>query len=478
MKKFDLDAILKKSDELFEKKDATAILSHINSIKNFLNEDIELIKKAQLAYSIGTSFEDVITLNKDNPKFDFEKYLEKALYYFDYAFDNMGNEPPKALYEQLLTNYANACRSCGRTIKAIEMYNKIKYFPMSQGNLGVTLSHFAPVQYDEVHKGLLFKEGYKQIKDALKSKDYLKLHGADEVFENELKRIEQIVRIEYLNSKNKFKKYNWGKSKTEKIYRKWLAENGLYLNVLNDIYKDSFVAYDFLHLPSMLYNIDNTRDEFDCAIMNQIKQEYVSARYRLFESLNYIERKNHIADKDVELYELTNNLMSCNYYENLTRCCFKDFYSILDRIAYFVNQYFNLNLDLTDVSFRKVMENKVIKEVAKNNLMINGLYWSSKDIFEDKYQTTKYKSKNYAKLRNYLEHRLVVTTINTDNIKINENEIFISQYELFKYTFDLMKIVRECIIYLILGINVEEKKKPKDKEIINLTRIKMSDDLK
>lgn len=81
MKRFDLDAILKKSDELFEKKDAKAILFHINSIKNYLDDkEIELVKKAQLAYSIGTSYEDVITLNKNNANFDFEKYLEKAIY--------------------------------------------------------------------------------------------------------------------------------------------------------------------------------------------------------------------------------------------------------------------------------------------------------------------------------------------------------------------------------------------------------------
>ena len=194
---------------------------------------------------------------------------------------------------------------------------------MAQGNLGITLSHFAPFQYDEVHKGLLFKEGYNQIKEALISKDYLKLHGADEAFENELKKIEQIVRIEYLNSENKFKKYSWGKSKYEQGYRKWVAENGLYLNVLNDIYEDTFVAYDFLHLPTMRYTFDNQRDEFDCAIMNEIKQEFISARYRLFESINYFQKTPHIADKDVELYELTNKLMSCNYYENLIRCCFK-----------------------------------------------------------------------------------------------------------------------------------------------------------
>lgn len=475
MKSFDLDKILNKSEELFAKKDSQGILAHINNIKKFLVQDIDLIQKAHLAYSIGTSYEDVITIKQKEHNLKCEEFLEKALYYFDYAFDLIGNIHFTPLYEQLLTNYGNACRNCGRIIKSIEIYSNIKKFPMAQGNLGVTLSRFAPLQYDENHIGIFFKEGYKNLCEALKNKEYLKKQGgADKAFERELKDIEKIVRPEYLNKTNNFRKFSWGKTRYEKKYRKWVAINHLFLNTMNDIFDKSFVSYDFLHLPTMRYNNGCQRDEFDCAIMNEIKQEYVSTRYRLFESLNYLYSEQHIADREVEVYELTNNLMCCNYYENLIRCCFRDFYSILDKIAYFVNQYFNLEIDLNSVSFRRVMNDDIIKEKTKSNLMIRGLYWTSKDIFEDKYITTKYKSENYAKLRNYLEHRLVVTTVDEKQIEINENEIIISQHELFEYTFNLMKLVRECIIYLILAINIEEKEKD-DTTPTTLKRTKILD---
>ena len=60
----------------------------------------------------------------------------------------------------------------------------------------------------------------------------------------------------------------------------------LFLNPLNEAYTDTVAAADVLHLPSHSYKFPEM-PRFP-AYYNLMKQEYVSARYRLYEAIHGI----------------------------------------------------------------------------------------------------------------------------------------------------------------------------------------------
>ena len=101
-----------------------------------------------------------------------------------------------------------------------------------------------------------------------------------------------------------------------------------------------------------------------------------------------------------------------------------------------------------------------MKKICMNNFMMYAVYWLSKDFYQDGEITTKPNSKKIDELRNYMEHRYVASTLFDD--KQDNNMIkYVSTVDLYRHTIDLLKTIRELIIYLVLGINIEENQKRK-----------------
>ena len=71
-----------------------------------------------------------------------------------------------------------------------------------------------------------------------------------------------------------------GATEEERSYRHWCLRERLFLNPMNDAYTESVAATDVLHLPSHSYKTKEA-PRFP-AYYNLLKQEYISARYRLF----------------------------------------------------------------------------------------------------------------------------------------------------------------------------------------------------
>ena len=64
-------------------------------------------------------------------------------------------------------------------------------------------------------------------------------------------------------------------------YRKWALHNGLFLNPLNDLpFSEPCFAADRLQLPNMIVKLD-AKPVFH-GMLNQLKQEYVFARYQYY----------------------------------------------------------------------------------------------------------------------------------------------------------------------------------------------------
>lgn len=426
-------------------------------------EDIKLshYEKAELYYSIATAYSDLeIFKYKHRLNKEAISLQEKSIYNFRAALDELEFEDlddvANGLYQQLYTNAGNIYSRVGRYIEAFNLYRKAsaKYgiFPMALANEGQLALKYSNLFYDKSLTEVFYHYTYHCLKKSLIYKHYLDAHGAGNHFEVLFNELKEIYSKEFFENKLDFRGYNYGKTKKERQYKIWVAENRLFLNPLNDISKQAIVAIDYLHLPGLVYLNDKYKFEFHYGLFNQIKQEYISARYLFYEGIQ-IRKSTHIADKDVWLIDIGNSVNS--YSDFSIRTSFKILYALFDRIAFFINDYFNLGIDVGKVSFKKIRKNEKMKNICMNNFMMNAVYWLSKDFYQDGEINTKPCSKKMDELRNYMEHRYVASTIFDD--KQDNNIIkYVSTFDLYKYTIDLLKTIRELIIYLILGINIEE----------------------
>ena len=124
--------------------------------------------------------------------------------------------------------------------------------------------------------------------------------------------------------------WSLGTTEEESSYRRWCLRERLFLNPLNDAYTESVAATDVLHLPNHTYRIEEA-PRFP-AYYNLMKQEYVSARYRLYRATHeddpcFLMRDVLMLDGDVG--------QTLGHYTEELRSAFRSAYAIFDKIALF-----------------------------------------------------------------------------------------------------------------------------------------------
>ena len=101
-------------------------------------------------------------------------------------------------------------------------------------------------------------------------------------------------------------------------------------------------------------------------------------------------KAKHYSDNDVYLYNTLDYPVYGLGIEKI-KCAYRSLYPLFDRIAFFINDYFELGIDERDVSFKSIWERKKtanraidlkrnMTEVATYNHPLIGLYWLFKDI--------------------------------------------------------------------------------------------------
>ena len=461
---------LKEHFDLYtDRKDANGLKTIISKANDLLAQDLSVEQIVSLNYSIATAYADIEGINLHELSYsEIETIQENYIYHYRAVLDNVEKieSDTNGLYQQLYTNAANAYSRIGRILEAMRLFDiassKYNMFPMALGNKGIAAYKLALYTYDPSHAHILRHFSYFCINDALKYRQYLDLHGKASVFfESIIANIQAHYPKDYLDVPIDFGKYDFGKTKKEQGFRKWATLNRLFLNELNDISTDPIVATDYIHLPSMIYDSSSERWKFHYGMFNQIKQEYVSARYLFFDGIQ--DRKSaHLADKEVLQIEIDMDVHSHSDY--CIRTAFRTLYSVMDRIAFFMNEYFSLGIKVEKVSFRSIWntqneKSSVLLELCKNNDMLNSIYWLSKDIYEKNYKrTTKPSSKEFDILRNRMEHRYAVSTLEKYD-KSDDFTFRISIVDLYTKTLEIMKVVREAIIYLSFALHIEENKK-------------------
>ncbi len=231
-------------------------------------------------------------------------HLRKAL-----ASEEGLRELPDGRVCQILTNLGNALSAVGRIVEALEYWNhalqKIPRFPMALGNRGHGLSYYAGILYDVGHQHVFLQHAHVDLREALSPELRKYLEGnAPEAFEQTKARIESYLPQDFLEEEPDVHGYSLGDSEEEVAYREWCLDNRLFLNPLNDLGPHSIAARDVFSQPSITTGLNE--GPYYLGLYNQMKQEFVSARYLYYEGTHT--QGPHFSDKGVLLYNTLDTL--------------------------------------------------------------------------------------------------------------------------------------------------------------------------
>jgi tetratricopeptide (TPR) repeat protein len=386
----------------------------------------------------------------------------------------------KDLLCQIYVNLANCLDKKGRVVDALDYYEealKLKpNFAMALGKKGRVLADYSIISGE--HQSTFLREAYYLISQALKLRVLPK--STCHHFEEWLKYIERLFTDKKaLINPPEYPGYTiQSDSKIEYSLIKFCLKNKLYLNICNYCQKCNAAIGDPVLIKGMIGPLgkDTSNDIFLklSGHLNQIKQDFVTARFLLFLS-RYNELNLNFVDKHVIIIDTLDYRMH-NIYIELVKSAFKNFYNILDKIACFINDYLNLLVPDNEIHFSKIWYSDFGKKIIQKkiqetkNYSLNAIFDIHRDLEKGG------QCYNLRKTRNALTHRFIKVRM----LKRSEDAENMTEDMLVNSTLKLAKIVRNSIIYLLQFIDIEETKKVKNSKgpILHRFAIDVPDDLK
>ena len=212
-------------------------------------------------------------------------------------------------------------------------------------------------------------------------------------------------------------------------YEYWVNRNYLRLNRFCDVEPLSKLSVmDNVNLQHISDSPDK-QNLFETSF-NEIKNTFIETRKLTFMALC------GSGDVNVEHIKMT----------------YKNFYSILDKVAVFLHAYLNIPIPVHKVDFAKIWtdKNNIRQEFLAhpNNLSLLALYNIKLDVYGTK--TFNYvideQTKDLQRIRNFIEHKVV--EIREGDMVYDDYRMQISKRELGINTIRLAQLVRCAIIYL------------------------------
>ena len=368
---------------------------------------------------------------------------------------------------QIRTNLASRLHAIGRPVAANEERLRVlEYDPLFAKALAGQakgIAFYATQLYDQNHIPILLAAARSLFDTALGKDAFWESGDRDSVAPGlleERNRIADDLHRNHYDDDYNLNQWSLGDTEEEHSYRRWCLRNRLFLNPLNEAYTETVAATDVLHLPSHSYGIKDV-PRFS-AYYNLLKQEYASARYRLYRATH--EDGPEFMMRDVLMLDSGEGQVLGHFTEDL-RSAFQTTYGIFDKIGLFLNDYFQVGLEPRNVSFRGVWfvnpcrADSEIRPLFKNhpNWPLRGLYFLSKDLFDHDFkEVSEPDAAHLAQLRHQLEHRfLSFQNFNTEQSTETHRFISIDVFE--NKALRLLKMAREALIYLSLAMHREEK---------------------
>ena len=196
---------------------------------------------------------------------------------------------------QVATNLGNALSHVGRVLEAFELWqDALKVLPgfdMALGNHARGLAYLAERTHDPGHQFVLLHRARKELRSL---PTVTAPAAAAAAFSQIAERIEGHFSLARLNAALELDNHSLGTTPKEVTYRTWVLKQRLFLNPLNELGEHTIAAADPLTLPSITQPI--SEGPYYLGFFNQLKQEYVFARYLLFLGVT---AGRHFSDREV-----------------------------------------------------------------------------------------------------------------------------------------------------------------------------------
>lgn len=380
------------------------------------------------------------------------------------------------LLSRTKTNLANYLVSQGRLLCGYNLWDsaiRIDKNPIATMRMASNELDFVDYLYDDGHKYHHYYFAYKLICEGMN--DLEKLHQSQKTAYHPngqlisfKKWFEANFTIEDFEKELNYKEKT--KNKSHRQYLEWVAHNKLFLNDLNDIDERDIVFQDIISLPDMRskVNITLTMNEelIYHSMFDEIKNEYCYARYLVFSSRNDFQKKHYYNQTYPHVYGFNYPIEGLK--GNNLKMAFRSLYSIFDKIAYFLNSYYDLNKVDGKIYFHSIFGNYkdgILKPHPKleksENLFIHALFYILKDIKDTQTSTElekdslywlEPKTKAITDIRNALEHKSL--TISDDF----GYELYLKDIKDHESILNEQKKQLETLIQDIRNINIELKK--------------------
>ncbi|MDH1100757.1 LA2681 family HEPN domain-containing protein [Pseudomonas mosselii] len=347
------------------------------------------------------------------------KYFRKAMY--EEGFVKLTEEMISRIY----ANYGFALGMLGRSLESISELSraiKLNGCPEAMLGKGMALLKLATEVTEENEIYHFQHEAYRLLSHAYKNR--LELFEQDTI--SIMERDSYVIGfLQWWDSKPQEDDYEdppaKGRSKLERRYKRWCAEENLYIDSLSDAIGAKAGMEDFLCFPDYMYEynplISSAQSLTFSAAFSEIKHQFAFARFNYFDAISCREaslEKTHFSD---EKLHLTNSLDYCIYRRDIEmmKVSFRLLYSCFDKIAMLLNKYLMLEFKSNKIDFRKIWYANIDKKQhrefflhSKNGFFL-ALYWLSRDINDSEETGHGYwldeNAEKLADIRNKMEHQ-------------------------------------------------------------------------
>lgn len=414
-----------------------------------------------------------------------QEELQKEIYHLRGALRHVGLERLSPMRHcQIFTNLGNSLNAVGRFVEALEYWGRAlkinPQFAMALGNRAYGLTHYARALYDGGHRALFLRFAHDGFAAATAPEAVfdspLQNHVRRE-FDGRKTSLRSFLGKERLRQALNLDKDELGDSEDERAYRRWCLRRRLFVNPLNDLGEYTIGARDVLTLPDFVTPVDEPPTFI--GLFNQMKQEFVSARWLLYDGTR--DSEPHFSDREVLLYNTLDYPIYSLAIEKV-KGAYRAAYSLFDKAGFFLNAYMRIGMHPGDVSFRKVWHGKDAtgKRIVRaefdrsENWPLRGLYWLSKDVFEPEFRDVMDPdAQALSEIRNHLEHRYL--KVHDALFRVLEQRgapgpwndglaYSVQRTDFEAKTLRLLKLARAALIYVSLGMHMEETRRGRGRD--------------
>jgi hypothetical protein len=230
---------------------------------------------------------------------------------------------------------------------------------------------------------------------------------------------------------------------------------------LNDLGPYTVATADSIGLATHVVRVDAPYTF--ASFFGQMKQEYVSARWLLYEGLTV--KRPHFSDRDVSL-QASEPRPSLSLAIEKVKTAYRTSYSLFDKVAFFMNAYMELGIPEKRVSFRTLWrpgEKEPIRKQfdSKTNWGFCALYWLAQDFLEKANdEVAEPQARRLSDIRNYVEHKyLRVTVTEAPTAPPDDLALMVSRGQFEGKALHLLKLARSALIYVAIGVRFEEQRR-------------------